>query len=582
MMTRTIIIITMVIAFVSYFATISIAQADSVEYRTFDGTANNPINPSYGNAGQPLLRMSGVAYDDGTSTPSGSTRSSPRIISNVVVAQDGSIPSSSMTSDMVWQWGQFLDHDLDLVPTATPIEIFDIEVPTGDPFFDPNSEGDKVISFSRSLHNNENPRQQINTITAFIDASQVYGSDSYRAAALRTFSDGKLKTSDGDMLPFNIGGLPNGGGPSPTLFLAGDVRVNEQIGLTAIHTLFVREHNRLADEIAVSHPEMSDEEIYQTARRIVGAQIQVITYNEFLPMILGYNTIPEYQGYHPEVNPGISNEFAAASFRFGHSMLSPNLLRITNSGGMIFVPLRNSFFNPALVGQDDGIDSILRGLAEQRAQEIDNMIVDDVRNFLFGPPGSGGFDLASLNIQRGRDHGLPDYNSVREAYGLNPVTSFTEISSDPEVQSKLESAYGDVNNIDLWVGGLAEDNAPGALVGKTVKAVLSDQFTRVRDGDRFWYENDPFFTQNNDLMYEIKTTTLSDIIKRNTSMDEEFTGNAFRCCNLQSQVVGGKIIPVESTALLLAGLQSTTWIIPVVLSIVGVGVFAVSRKSENS
>lgn len=566
-MNKTIMILAMVIAFVGSLATISLAQAEMVEYRTFDGTLNNPINFNYGIAGQPLLRISGVAYDDGISIPAGSSRASPRIISNLVVAQDDSIPSSSMTSDMVWQWGQFLDHDLDLVPTATPAETFDIEVPTGDPFFDPNSDGNKVISFSRSLHNAENPRQQINTLTAFIDASQVYGSDAYRAEKLRTFSDGKLKTSDGDMLPFNVDGLPNGGGPSPSLFLAGDVRVNEQIGLTAIHTLFLREHNRLAGEIAASHPEMSDEEIYQTARKIVGAQMQVITYNEFLPMILGYGAIPEYNGYHPEVNPGISNEFAAASFRFGHSMLSPNLLRITNSGEMVFVQLRNSFFNPALVVQDDGVDSILRGLVEQRAQEIDNMIVDDVRNFLFGPPGSGGFDLASLNIQRGRDHGLADYNTVRESYGLNPVSSFAEISSDPDVQSKLESAFGDVNNIDLWVGGLAEDNVPGALVGKTLKAVLSDQFTRVRDGDRFWYENDPFFIQNNDLMYEIKTTTLSDIIKRNASMNEEFTGNAFRCCNVQSQVVGGKIIQIESMSLLVAGIQTNlTWIIPVALA----------------
>ena len=558
---------------------IPLSQAEAVEYRSIEGDGNNIINSEFGSAGQLFFRMSGVDYDDGVSSPAGQSRASARVISNLVVAQDGSIPSSSMTSDMVWQWGQFLDHDLDLASSATPAEPFNIVVPLGDPFFDPFSEGDKFISLSRSLHNYGNPREQINTITAFIDGSQVYGSDSYRAAALRTFSGGKLKTSDGNMLPFNVDGLPNGGGPSPSLYVAGDIRVNEQIGLTAIHTLFLREHNRLADEISSNHPEMSDEEIYQTARKIVGAQLQVITYNEFLPMILGYGAIPQYNGYHPEVNPGISNEFAGASFRFGHSMLSPNLLRITNSGEMVLVQLRNSFFNPALVVQDDGIDSLLRGLVEQRAQEIDTMVVDDVRNFLFGPPGSGGFDLASLNIQRGRDHGLPDYNTVRTAYGLAPVSSFAQISSDPAIQDKLESAYGNVNDIDLWVGGLAEDNAPEALVGKTVKAVLSDQFTRVRDGDRFWYENDPFFLQNNDLMYEIKTTTLSEIIKRNASMDEEFTANAFRCCNMQSQVVGGKSIQIESIPLLVAGVKSFSWMIPVVISVVGIGLVLTKKRN---
>jgi hypothetical protein len=215
-------------------------------------------------------------------------------------------------------------------------------------------------------------------------------------------------------------------------------------------------------------------------------------------------------------------------------MLSPDLLRIKDSGEIVSIQLRDIFFNPVLLTQDDGISSILRGLAEQGAQEIDNKIVDDVRNFLFGPPGSGGFDLASLNIQRGREHGLPDYNSVRVAYGLSPVTSFAQISSNPDVQHALASAYGNVNDIDLWVGGLAEDHMPEAMVGKTINAVLTDQFTRVRDGDRFWYQNDPFFIYQKDLMKQIEKTTLSDVIKRNTSIDDELKDNAFRCGAIKS------------------------------------------------
>ena len=356
-------------------------------------------------------------------------------------------------------------------------------------------------------------------LTAFIDASNVYGSDDTTAKALRTLSGGKLKTSEGDFLPFN------GAGP---FYLAGDVRVNEQIFLTAVHTLFVREHNRLADEVATKYQGMSDEQIYQFVRRIVGAQMQVITYKEFLPLVLGGDAIPEYNGYKPKVNPGIANEFSTASFRFGHSLLSPNVLRITNSGDVVAVPLKDAFFNPMLVPVDDGIDSMLRGLAAQRAQEMDNMIVNDVRNLLFVISG-GGLDLASLNMQRGRDHGLPDYNTIRAAYGLPRVTSFAEISSNPEVQDALESAYGDVNDIDLWVGGLAEDHAPGALVGETVRAVLADQFIRLRDGDRLWYQNDPFFSYYTDWMEEVEETTLSDIIKRNTNIGNELQDNVFMC-----------------------------------------------------
>ena len=506
------------------------------EYRTINGTGNCIANPSFGSAGIELLRISGTDYADGISAPAGSSRSNPRAISNIVVAQSESIPNSIMASDFVWQWGQFLDHDMDLTPSASPSEPFNIPVPACDAFFDPSCTGTKVINLIRSLHNAASPRQQINVVTAYIDASNVYGSDLGRATALRTsLSDGKLKTSSGDFLPFNTDRLPNGGGPSPTLYLAGDVRVNEQIDLTAMHTLFVREHNRLAEKIAAKYPGMSDEEIYQTVRKIVGAEMQVITYNEFLPVVLGSGAVPPYKGYDPQVDPGISNEFSTASFRFGHSLLSPNLLRIKNSGEIMSVPLRDSFFNPTLVPMNDGIDSIMRGLAAQSAQELDNKIVDDVRNFLFGPPGSGGFDLASLNIQRGRDHGLPDYNSVRAAYGLPRVTSFAQISSNPDVQSALASAYGnDVDDIDLWVGGLAEDHAPGAMVGETIKAVLLDQFIRLRDGDRFWYQNDPFFNFNKDLMKEVENTSLADIIRFNTSVGDELRDNAFRCDAVKS------------------------------------------------
>ena len=506
------------------------------EFRSIDGTGNNEAIASYGSAVIPLLRISGDAYGGDMSEPAGALRESARAISNAVSSQSELIPNHAKASDYIWQWGQFLDHDISLTPGATPAEPFNIPVPAGDPDFDPFDTGTVVIGLTRSIHDEGNPRQQLNIITAFIDASNVYGSDAIRAAALRTPTDGKLittSTPDGDFLPFNIDGLPNAGGPSDALYLAGDVRANEQIALTAMHTLFVREHNRLADEIALKHPDFGDEKIYQTARKIVGAQMQVITYNEFLPSLLGQHAIAPYSGYDSDVNPGIANEFSTASYRYGHSQLSPDLLRVKNSGEMVLVPLKDAFFTPPTVTADDGIDSILRGLAAQRAQEIDTKIVDDVRNFLFGPPGAGGFDLASLNIQRGRDHGLSDYNTVRVAYGLEPVTDFAQITSDPDLQIKLESVYASVNDIDLWVGGLAEDHAPGALVGETVSAVLVEQFSRLRDGDRFWYQNDPFFLDNKDHMKNVHHTTLSDVIKRNTSVDSELQNDVFTCKNLK-------------------------------------------------
>lgn len=178
--------------------------------------------------------------------------------------------------------------------------------------------------------------------------------------------------------------------------------------------------------------------------------------------------------------------------------------------------LRDAFFNPMRITDEGGIDSLLRGLAAQRMQDVDVSVVDDVRNFLFGPPGSGGFDLVALNIQRGRDHGLPDYNTVRVALGLPPAADFDDITSNPDLAVELAQLYATVDDIDLWVGALAEDHKPGAAVGELVYHALKDQFERHRDGDRFWYEIDPEFTP--DQIARIRRTKLSDVIRRNTQI----------------------------------------------------------------
>ena len=467
-------------------------STDTLEYRAIDGTGNNLADPELGSTHEQLLRGSAVEYEDGISTPAGADRVSAREISNEIVTQTTTEVNDRGLTDLVWVFGQFIDHDLDLTESATPEEDFSIEVPTGDVFFDPFGTGEATISLTRAIFDTdtgtstENPREQINEITAFLDGSVVYGSDEIRAAELRTFSGGLLKTSEGDLLPFNDAGLSNAGGTGDTLFLAGDVRANENVALTAMHTVWVREHNFWAEKIASEDPSLSDEEIYQQAKAIVTAELQAITYNEFLPALLGEDALSDYNGYDETVDPGINNEFSGAAYRFGHSMLSTELLRLNDDGTEADegnLSLQDAFFSPDEI-TENGIDSILAGVASQVANEIDNQVVDDIRNFLFGPPGAGGFDLASLNIQRGRDLGLADYNQVREDFGLERVTSFDEISSDPEVAAKLEELYGSVDNIDLWVGGLAEDHVDGSSMGELFSTIIVDQFERIRTGDR--------------------------------------------------------------------------------------------------
>lgn len=507
----------------------------AMQIRAIDGAGNNLAHPSWGQAGTQLRRRAAASYADGISEPSAPDGPNPRAVSNALNAQSELFPNSAGASDFLWQWGQFVDHDLDLSDTGFPAEAFDIPVPAGDPVFDPNGTGGAVILLNRSIYDlstgtdSSNPRQQLNLLTAYIDASNVYGSDAIREAALRAADgSGRLKTSPGDLLPFNTFGLPNLGGPGSNLFLAGDIRSNEQASLTAMHTLWVREHNRLADELRGKEPGLSGDEIYGRARAVVGALMQVITYNEFLPLLIGPDALRPYEGYDSSVNAGIETTFSTASYRLGHTLLSPTIQRLQADGTSIPqgpMRLRDAFLSPQRILDDGGIEPILRGLASQRAQRVDLLVIDDVRNFLvLDFPGGIRLDLPSLNIQRGRDHGLPDYNSIRAAYGLARVTSFAEITSDTERQAALEAVYGDVDSIDPWIGGLGEDTRPPSMFGELITTVLTDQFERLRDGDRFWYQN--VFSAS--AVRELERTRLSDVIRRNTSIGSELQDDAFR------------------------------------------------------
>jgi len=498
------------------------------EFRTIDGLNNNISNPLWGAASTDMMRMMSADYPlSSGEIPARMDGPSPRAVSNAVCASPGIIANSANASDFLWQWGQFLDHDIDETPVGDV--ALDIPVPMGDPWFDPMNTGTQVIGMNRSAFSmdGEGDRQQLNEITSFIDASNVYGADEPRAAALRTNDGtGRLVTSAGDLLPFNTDGFDNAPtGNDPSYFFAGDIRANEQVGLTAMHTLFLREHNFWADLFATKYPEANGDELYERARAVVSAEMQAITFNEFLPVLLGDGAMGAYAGYNPAMQPSISNVFASAAYRVGHTMLSPTLSRLDatdQEASEGHLPLQQGFFIPSEISSN-GIDSVLRGLASHPAQQIDTYVVDDVRNFLFGPPGSGGFDLASLNIQRGRDHGLPDYNSTRQSFGLSALTSLDQISNDPAIDAGFASVYTSVDEVDPWVGLLAESAAPGSLVGETLQAILVDQFSRLRSGDRFWYEA----YLPTDMVNMVNQQTLAVIIRRNTDVGNELSDDVF-------------------------------------------------------
>jgi peroxidase len=494
-----------------------IYQSETTNFYSINGTGNNQTNTNYGSVGSTFLNTAPLDFGDGISSPAGADRPNPRVISNTLAQQDGNIQSDRGLTNLIWVFGQFLDHDITATPENRAVRI-EIPVPTGDPFLDPNSTGTVNISLNGTAFvdgtgtSTDNPAQIINTITAWVDGSNIYGSSETTADSLRAGNGGLLTVSEGDLLPF---APPNPNRPGNS-FTAGDGRVNENSALVAMHTLFVREHNRIAGELAIAHPDWTDAQLYERARQINIAQYQAVVYREYLPSLLGIDALPEYNGYDAKINPNLENTFSSAAFRVGHTQLGSQILRLDTEGQEIpegSLTLSEVFFRSAEIITQTGIDPILRGIASSLSENVDLKIINDIRNLLFSFGGTNtARDLFAINIQRGRLNGISDYNTVREAFGLAKVTSFADITSNVELQTQLASLYGNVDNIDLYVALLAEDHVAGAAVGETFQALVARQFVALRDGDRFYYEN----IFNPEEIAEIENATLAEIIRRNT------------------------------------------------------------------
>jgi peroxidase len=504
----------------------------ALQFRTIDGSNNNLADPTMNQIDTDFARVGPANFSDGVN---GMT-SGPNVreISNIVVAQgDTGVGSPHLVdnngialSGMMYAWGQFIDHDLDLEQQGTTTDI-SITVPANDKFLAPGSTIPMTrVAIDPATGVGGHPATAINTVTGWLDGSQIYGSDAVTAATLRT-TDGHMKMSAGHNLP--IANTDQG-----NAFAAGDVRAQENPDLTALQTLFLREHNFQVDQLHGDHPNWSGDQLYEMAKAITTAEMVNITYSEFLPHLLGKDAIEPYHGYNPTVDARITEEFEGAAYRFGHSIVSDEISAISNEGAFTSEQtIAESFFEDPATFKATGADGLLRHLAGDLANPLDTHLVDGLRNLLVDPP--AGSDLAAVNIQRGHDLGLGTLNQTREALGLSPYTSFDQVSSDPETAAALKQAYGSVNAIDLWTGGLAEDHVAGSIIGSTFGKIIGDQFTALRDGDRFYFENQNFDRQT---LNEIKGTTLSDLILRDTDTPA-MQSDAFVATERHSGTLGG-------------------------------------------
>ncbi|XP_068083660.1 peroxidase [Anabrus simplex] len=537
------------------------------KYRRYDGLCTNLQHPTWGATMTPFQRLVGPLYADGMTAPrisvTGNQLPLPRIVSRTVHPDEGFHDHAGTV--MVVAWGQFMDHDYTL--TATPLDplnrnepeeccgrpphlknpyCLEIEIPADDYFY--SLFGLRCQDFVRGFPAVRpgcrlGSRSQYNTLTGVLDGNTVYGVTEKFARHLRTGFGGLLRMNPvfneyglKDLLPLKLD-IPDEGCTRPNrsmyCFEGGEIRVNEQLVLTCMHTLMAREHNRVAVGLSQVNPHWDDETLYQEARRIVIAEIQHITYNEFLPIILGKEVMEKFglltqkegywDGYDPNVNPNVIDAFSAAAFRFGHSLLPTAIERWSKAHKFIASKrLSDLIRQPYDLYRAGVLDEYFMGLMNQVAQAMDDSVTQEVTNHLFKKPGARfGMDLASFNMQRGREFGLPGYMEFRKFCGLPGADSFDELfgSMSNETIRRYASIYEHPSDVDLWSGGVSERPLPGSMVGPTFACIIATQYSYSRRGDRFWYElggQPSSFTP--EQLQEIRKAKLSRVMCDNTDL----------------------------------------------------------------
>ncbi|XP_042070084.1 thyroid peroxidase [Haplochromis burtoni] len=513
------------------------------KYRLISGLCNNRQNPRWGAANTALVRWLPAEYEDGESEPKG--WNPERLHNGFQLPPARTVSREIMTSASKWKddsysqllvdWGQYISHDITLTPQSTSTDGSDVDclktcenvhpcfpIKMNDglqgcmPFF--RSTSDCFVNFQSGIRQ-ALQRQQLNAMTSFIDASAVYGHNQKLESFLRDLPgrNGKLavnarfKDPKGrPYLPF-VTKLPSAchqdlQGERVECFSAGDNRVSEGLPLTSLHTLWLREHNRIAEALKHINGHWSPEMIYQETRKIIGALHQIITLRDYAPKIIGPESfkhyIGPYRGYDPSVDPSIANVFAAAAFRFGHATISPILCRLNESfqedERFPHLRLHNTLFSPWRIVKEGGIEPVLRGVIGSAASAVsaDMLLADEVTERLVVLDTLKQMDLAALNLQRGRDHGLP-----------GKILAESQICHSNAI--RLSSSYQSDR-------GLVERLLPGSRTGPLFACLIGRQMKVLRDGDRFWWEADGVFTQQQ--KEELLKFSLSHLICDNSDI----------------------------------------------------------------
>ncbi|KAH7975009.1 hypothetical protein HPB49_022628 [Dermacentor silvarum] len=407
-------------------------------YSEFDGSCNNIAHPDWGESYACLRRLLEPAYRDGAghirTARSGAALPSPRIVSTTIHTEKET--PDRRRSHMLMAFGQFFAHDVSLTPTRplsrlelnqgldTTTDVLPIEIPADDPFY--GQFNHTQMPFQRSLWCTwcrSGYREQHNSRTSYIDGSQIYGVNEDAVRVLRAHEDGLLRSQsvNGDtLLPASMEPAMDNcsqHGDNGMCFHAGDVRTNQNVGQVTMHTIWMRDHNRIARKLHAVNPHWNDERLFQT---VLGEGLAD-----------KYRLRPRRQGYtryDPSVDATLLNEFAAAALRFAHmtvnrrfELLHPNW---TDAG---HEKLAGRFFAPFPV-EKSLWDNLARGLMRQPMNAFSRHGDRELtRRALSRPADLFGVDLFATDIQRGRDNGVRPYaDYVRLCHGLE-LTTFDDL-----------------------------------------------------------------------------------------------------------------------------------------------------------
>ncbi|NXF10271.1 DUOX2 oxidase, partial [Smithornis capensis] len=512
-------------------------QNISWEVQRYDGWYNNLLHHSCGSVGARLLRLLPANYADGVyQALQEPFVPNARQLSNAVARGPSGLPSRRNTTVLAVFFGFHVLLDiLEAEKPGCPAEFLNIDIPPGDPVFDPAGTGDVVLPFQRIRWAPEtglspnSPREQTNEVTGWLDGSSIYGPLHSWSDALRSFRRGQLASGPDRRLPRQTDGKvpmwkaldPSTGQGGPQgIYDLGSAWGNENPFVQAESIAWFRYHNHVATALAQQHPSWSDEDLFQHTRKRVIATFQSIVLYEWLPTLLGTD-VPEYTGYQQHLDPSLSPEFVAAAGQFLATMVPPGVYkrdtecRFQNvsgpSGSFPAVRLCNSYWSRESPGlqQAEDVDNLLLGMSSQIAEREDNIVVEDLQDYWYGPLKYSRTDYVASWIQRGRDLGLPTYNQARERFGLKPLQNWSNLAPhvEPQVLQNVAALYAkDMARLELLPGGMLEAN------GSLFSTIILEQFVRLRDGDRFWFENTKNGLFSEEEIEEIRSTTFHNVL----------------------------------------------------------------------